>query len=74
MLSGQNPGWSRSMPGFIIHNIEYTVIDLRFLHILVDKSEVFICYIDVIYVIAAEKCDGEPFKREHAETENKVPL
>jgi len=25
-------------------------------------------------VIAAEKCDGEPFTRQDAETENEVPL
>ena len=47
---------------------------VRFLHILVDKFEVFICSIDVIYVIAAEKCDGEPFTWQDAETENEVPL
>lgn len=62
------------MPGFITHSIEYTVLYVRFLHILVDKFEVFICSIDIIYVIAAEKCDGVPFTRQDAESENEVPL
>jgi hypothetical protein len=74
VLSVQNPGWSRPMPGFITHNSEYTVIYVKFRHILVDKFEVFICSIDGIYVIAVEKCDGEPFTRQDAETENEVPL
>jgi len=39
---------------------------VRFLHILIDKFELFTCNIDVIYVIAAEKCDGEPFTRKEA--------
>ena len=74
MLSGQNPGWSRPMPGFITHNGEYTVMYVRFLHVLVDKFEVFICSIDGICVIAVEKCDGEPFTWQDAESENEVPL
>jgi hypothetical protein len=62
------------MPGFVTHNSEYTVIYVTFLHVLVDKFEVFICSIGVIYFIAAEKCDGEPFTWQDAETENEVPL
>ena len=62
------------MSRFITHNSEYTVRYVRFLHILVDKFEVFICCINVIYVIAAEKCDGEPFTGQDAESEDEVPL
>jgi hypothetical protein len=62
------------MPGFITDNCKYTVTYVRFLHILMDKFGVFICNIDGVYVIAAEKCDGEPFTRQDAESENEVPL
>jgi hypothetical protein len=60
------------MPGFITHNSNITYV--RFLHCSVHKLEVFICCTDVICVIAAEECNGEPFTRQDAETEDEVSL
>jgi len=53
---------------WLYHNVCYVPA------ILVDDLEVFVCWIIAIYVIAAEKCDGEPFTRQDAEPDNEVPL